>query len=584
MNIKKDDKEIINKIIQLFKPYKWKIILVITCIIISSALSLITPFINQKLIDEGLVMKNFNIITKYSIYTLMLIIIIQCLGIVETKYRSYIENILSYNLEKEAFKHTLKLKMDFFCSTNYAEIMSNLRTDINNISQIANQSTFYIVTSIFRIMVGIVGLIVIDWRLSILVMVVTPVRYFLVKYLAKKKKNIFEEMIENYEKYYRWYGDTIGGVKEIKIWGLESLKTGELIKQQRNIIRQNIKMAYLSKVNEISETVFTQIITTLIYIIGGYMIIGEMFTIGKLVAFITYSAYVTAPIFAIMNIGYSFASVIPSAKRYFNFMNMDNEISANNAKLERIEKNNVLGNIEFRNVKFSYENSQSVLRNINFKIEAGEKVAIIGRNGSGKSTIINLILRFLTPSSGEILLDGKDINYIKLRDYRRLISIVSQDIYLFNDTIRKNIMLNFRRTDEDMYLATKKTGAYNFIEEMPKKYETVVGEKGSKLSGGERQKVAMARAFMRDSKILILDEATANYDIESECKVNNVIQESYKDKTVIIITHKPDILLKVDKIIVINDGQVEAVGTHLELYKINNFYREMITKSLKATI
>jgi len=534
--------------------------------------------------DEGLIGKNLKVIITYSIYNLILITVIQSLGVIETKYRSYIENLLSYNLEKEAFKHTLKLKMSFFWSTNYAEIISNLRTDIDNISQIANQGTFYILTSIFRIIVGIIGLIAIDWRLSILVAVVTPARYLVVKYLAKKRKSLFEKYIESYEDYSGWYGDTIGGIKEVKIWGLETLKTGQFIKKQRNMIKQNIKMSYLGKANEFSETLFTQIITTLIYVVGGYMIIGEILTVGKLVAFITYSAYVTAPIFAIMNIGYSFASVLPSAKRYFDFMDMENEAITGKNPLQKLNINEVLGTIEFKNVEFSYTDNESVLKDISFKINAGEKVAIIGSNGSGKSTIINLILRFLTPNSGEILLDGKDINSLKLKDYRQLISVVSQDVYLFNSTIKENIILNSKKTDTEMHSAVRKSGAYKFVEEMSNQYESIVGERGSKLSGGEGQKIAMSRALIRDFKILILDEATANYDIEAEYQVNNVIEESYKDKTIIIITHKPDILLKVDKIIVINDGYVEDIGSHLELYKRNRFYREMINTPLKASV
>ncbi|NFG63090.1 ABC transporter ATP-binding protein [Clostridium sp. CMCC3677] len=576
MNIKKEDKQIMNRIITLFKPYRWKIIIVITCIIISSGLSILTPLINQLLIDEGLLSKNLKLIITYSIYNLILITIIQGLGIIETKYRTYIENLLSYNLEKEAFKHILKMKMSFFWSKNYAEIISNLRTDISNISQIADQSTFYIITSVFRIIVGIIGLITIDWRLYVLVMVVTPIRYLVVKYLAKKRKDLFEKFIESYEDFSGWYGDTIGGIKEIKTWGLEILKTGEFIKKQREIIKQNIGMSYLGKANEISETVFTQTITALIYIIGGYFIIGNTLTVGKLFAFITYSSYVTGPIFAIMNIGYSFASIIPSAKRYFKFMDMETEDRNEKKILQKLNSNEVLGTIEFKNVEFSYNDKESVLKNISFKIDAGEKVAIIGSNGSGKTTVINMLLRFLTPDSGGIFLDGKDINSFKLKDYRQVISLVSQDVYLFNSSIRENIILNSKKTDSEMYSAIKKSGAYKFIEEMSNKYENIVGERGSKLSGGERQKIAMARAFLRDSKILVLDEATANYDIETEYHVNNLIKENYKDKTMIIISHKPDILAKVDKIIVINQGAIEDIGNHFELYNRNIFYKNMI--------
>lgn len=574
--MKKEDKQIISKIISLLKPYKWKIVLVSICIITTSVLSILTPLINQQLIDDGLIEKNISVIIKYSIYNLALIFVIQFLGIIETKYRSYIQSLLSFNLEKEAFKHTLKLKISFFAKTNYAEIISNLKTDINNISQIANESTFYIVTSIFRITVGIIGLMIIEWKLSVLVIILTPLRYLIVKYLAKKRTILIEKYIESYRDYSKWYGDTIGGIKEVKIWGLELLKIGQFIKKQRNIIKQNIKTAYLENANEISETVFTQIITSLTYIIGGYMIIGESLSVGKLFAFITYSNYVTQPIFAIMNIGYSFAGILPSAKRYFTFMNMENEDYSEKRNLIKPNLNEILGAIEFRDVGFTYEDKCNVLNDISFKIDAGEMVAIIGSNGSGKTTIINLLLRFLTPDSGTILLDGIDINSLKLKNYRQWISVVSQDVYLFNTTIKENIILNSKKTDDEMYLAVEKSGAYKFIQEFPKQYENTVGDRGSKLSGGQKQKIAMARAFIKNSKILILDEATANYDMEAEYCVNNVIKESYKDKTIIIITHKPDILAKVDKIIVINDGQVDDIGNHFELYKRNKFYREMV--------
>lgn len=411
----------------------------------------------------------------------------------------------------------------------------------------------------------------------------TPIRYLIVKYLAKKRKNLFKEFMKSYQDYSGWYGDTLEGIKEVKLWGLETLKIGQFIKKQRNIIRQDIKMSYLGKINGISEQLFAQILSSLIYIIGGYMIIGEILTVGKLFAFITYSAYVTQPIFAIMNIGYSFASVLPSAKRYFDFMNIEIEDTIKKDLVEKLD-NKVFGSIQFKNVYFSYKNKQPILQNINFKINAGETVAIVGSNGSGKTTIINLILRFLTPNSGKIFLDGKNINSLKLRDYRKLISVVSQDIYLFNTTIKENIILNSRKIDDEIYSATKKSGAYKFIKKMPNQYETIVGERGNKLSGGERQKIAMARAFIRDSKILILDEATANYDIETERQVNNMLKENYKDKTIILITHKTDILSKVDNIIVVTHGLIEDIGTHSELYKRNKFYKQMITLPSKEDV
>lgn len=190
-----ENKEIIKKIIKLFKPYKWKIVMVVSTILISSCLNLILPIINQKLMDEGLIVQDLNVIIKCSILSLLLIVLIQGVGIIETKYRTYIENIISFNLEKSAFRQTLKMKMNFFNSTNYAQIMNNIQTDIGKISGLCDRNTFYIMTSVFRIIVGVIGISLISWKLSLLVVIVTPIRYIIVKFLADKRKKMFKNYI-----------------------------------------------------------------------------------------------------------------------------------------------------------------------------------------------------------------------------------------------------------------------------------------------------------------------------------------------------------------------------------------------------
>lgn len=576
MNKKTSDKYIIRDILRIFNPYKKKIIVVITYILISSVLNMITPMLNKKIMDEGLILKDINIVLKYSGLYMVVVVANQLIGILETRTRAYLENMVYFNLEKRAFRHLLKINTSFFKDKNYAMVMNNLQTDIGKVSGLCDRNTFSILTGVFRIAAGIVGLSLISWKLSILVLLFIPIRYILVKLFSNLRRNLFKELIHLSQEYSAWQGDTFAGIREVKSWVLESLKTSQFVKLQKQLIKQRIKMSYLEQCNAISEIMFGEIITTIIYIAGGYFIAGNDLTVGELFAFVTYSAYVTGPIFAIMNIKYTLAGILPSAKRYFEFLKIEEEESKEVRHL-RIDKEKVKGSIEFKNVDFSYKDNEPVLKNINFKINAGEKIAIIGRNGSGKTTIINLILRFLKPDSGKILLDGRDINDIKLKDYRNLISIVSQEIYLFNTSIKENILLNSNKTDSDLKEVSRECMADEFIEKMELKYDSLVGERGGKLSGGERQKVAMARALIRKSKILILDEATANYDIKSERQINNIIEENYKDETVIIITHRPDVLEKVDKVVIVNNGEIEDIGTHNDLYERNKFYREMVS-------
>lgn len=576
--MKVEEKDILKKIIKIYRPYKHKIISVIGIIILASIITMIMPIIQQRLIDDGLVQKNLKVIIECSTCSLVLILITELLEVFKTKYCSYIEKMVSFQLENKAFKQILNSKLSYFSSKNTTKIISNINTDVRQIASLFDSNTFYVLTSVFRITIGIIGLMYINVMLAVGVILVTPLRYIIVKFLSKKRKSIISNLIKNQEDYYGWYGDIVSGIKEVKSWGLESLKMNEFIKKQRPIMRQAIKLDYVRVANGFSETAFTQILTLLIYILGGIMILGDKLTIGMLFSFIIYSSYVTQPIFALMNIGYNFASIVPSAKRYFELIEMEREGSIK--KLTKLKPKEVLGKIEFKNVQFSYENKKDVLKNINFQINPGEKVAIIGSNGSGKTTIINLLLRFIEPISGQILLDGKNINSINLKNYRELISLVSQEVYLFNTTINDNVILNSKKSEKEMNSIFKEIGIDKFIEKLPNKVENVVGERGITLSGGERQKISMARALIRESKILILDEATSNCDVQSEIEINNIIKNGYKDRTIIVITHRPDVLEKVDKIILVDEGEIKNIGTYFELQNRTEIYEDIVKVSM----
>jgi len=491
---------------------------------------------------------------------------------------------MKFELSKKAFKHTLKLKMQYFNGTNFAEIINNINMDVASIGMLTERSTFYIVSSIFRIFGGIIGLLIIDRRLALLVLMIIPIRYWIVSFLAKAGKRMQGELIKYNSEFSSWYGDNIQGIKEIKLWGLETLKTGEFIKKQKNIVKGNIKLIIFDKVNELSESLFYQIIISILYIIGACMIFQNSFTLGGLTAFITYSAYVTAPISAILNIGYGFSRVIPSAKRLFNFLNMECE-DCGQAGIAASDKSKISGSIKFENVSFCYNPGEYILKNVSFKIDAGEKVAIIGLNGSGKSTVINLILRFIVPTEGRILIGDTDISNIRLKDYRQLLSVVCQDVYLFNTSIKNNIDL--KRQKNSIYKceeAAKKCGAHEFIRNTPDGYNSIVGRNGANLSGGQRQKIALARTLIEDSKIVILDEATSNCDAESENYLSNSLEELYSDKTVIIITHKTEILKKMDRILLIDKGVLADLGTHEELIGRSILYRVFLSNTEKGKI
>ena len=340
----------------------------------------------------------------------------------------------------------------------------------------------------------------------------------------------------------------------------------------------------LAQWNGITDNIIVHLLTSLIYIIGANLVFDMQLSVGSVFAFITYSAYVTGPISAILNIGYLLSGIIPSTKRYYEFMALEEEKGNEESMTEPC-----FGDLELQNLSFSYEKDKAVLSDVNISFPKGSKTVLIGRNGSGKSTLISLLLQLYQPTSGKITLCGTDISELVLKDYRNMVSVVSQDIYLFNSSIRDNICM-YKDIDDKFKWKVEKI--YSSTEEWEKDFEDlkracdsenekrtwdyVVGQNGAMLSGGQKQKIALARALVHNSPVIIFDEATSNTDVYSEHQINGLLHTKLKEKTVIIITHKQEILKEADQIIMLKDGAVVGSGVYDHLSKDNLEFKNML--------
>jgi len=577
MGVSKADYNLLKRVLLLYKPYIKKILIVFICIIASTVIHMIMPFISKLVMDNGLIPKDFKMVLYLSVASILLMLLDQGIGIFETRYWAYLNAMLSFSMNKAAIKQLLKSRIEFFNNTNFAEIMTNINMDIRNISRVSEISTFFVVTQIFTIIGGIAGLVLIDWKLSFVVICILPMRYGVVRYLTIKRRRCFEQYMEYYKDYSSWFGDIIGGIKEVKLWGIDTVIMGQFIQKQRKIIKAEIYMNMVDKFNDFSDSILWDLLTNALYIIGAYLIINSNLTIGGLFAFITYSSYVTHPLSAILSIGYGFSSVIPAAKRYFEFIDMDCEKDIGIKSALAIWNSKTHGIIKFENVSFSYEGDKKILDNVNFEIKAGEKTAIIGSNGSGKSTIISLLQRLYAPSSGRILLDGEDISKLRLKEYRKQITFINHDSYLFNTSVKENIKLFTRKQDMKVYKAAQASGAHEFIKSLQEDYNSRIGRNGTKLSGGQRQKVALARAFFRDSDILVLDEATCNFDTDSEAQLYETLERDFKEKTVIVITHKPHVLKNMDRVLLVDEGSVKELEDINDIFAEDGAYNDILT-------
>ncbi len=562
------NKQAVRKLLGLLREHKRIIGVIIGCLLISTGLNLCIPLISRQIMDDGFIGGNKSLLIKLVLITLVIYGVNSLIDIIKEKKRVDISSKIQYFLSEQSFSHLMKLRMSYFNSTNYAEILNNVNMDISKMTSVADSSVFFVITQAFSMVGGVIGLFIIDYRMTILVLIFIPVKCIVMKHFAKKQKSIMDDFIISNQKYARWFGDTVGGVKEVKLFNILDKKHKEFALNQNTLIDKQKQMNMLNQWNSIVDTIMVEVLSTLLYIVGANLVFELQLSVGSVFSFITYSAYVTGPISAILNIGYLLSGIIPSTKRYYEFMDLREE--ADNGKIAEP----VFGELTLENIFFSYEIDKPILIDVNLKFPMGSKTALIGRNGSGKTTIINLLTRLYEPMNGQILLKGVNISEITLEAYRNMVSVVSQQIYLFNDTIRNNICLFKQVSDEVIEDACKDSSLDEFLEEVSLDY--VVGQNGAMLSGGQKQKIALARALVHDKPIIIFDEATSNTDVYSEHQINGLLHTRLKDKTVIVITHKKEILSEVDQIVMLKEGVVVETGCYNELLNKSNEFRNML--------
>ena len=564
------NKEAVRRLLLLLGKYKKTIVVIVGCLLVSTGLNLCVPLISRRIMDDGFIGGNKKLLIELVLVSMVIYTINSLIDLIKEKKRVDISAKIQYFLSEQSFSHLMKLRVNYFNNTNYAETLNNINMDINQMTSVADSSVFFVITQAFSMTGGIIGLFIIDFRMTILVLLFIPIKCVVMKYFAKKQKQIMDEFIKKNQKYAKWFGDTVGGVREVKLFNILDRKHEEFDQNQKDIIEKQKQMNMLGQWNTITDSLMVQFLSTLLYILGANLVFDLQLSVGSVFAFITYSSYVTGPISAILNIGYLLSGIIPSTKRYYAFMDLEEE--TDNGETAALCPDD----LKLQQVSFAYEKEKYVLKDVDILFAKGSKTAIIGRNGSGKTTIVRLLTRMYEPTSGKIMLGTEDISELPLPEYRNMVSVVSQQIYLFNDTIRNNICLYKRVDDVIVEEACKDSGLEDFIKEVSLDY--VVGQNGAMLSGGQKQKIALARALIHDKPIVIFDEATSNTDAYSEQQINGLLDTKLKEKTVIVITHKKEILNKVDQIVVLKEGVVIDNGTYDELVGKNEELNIMMEK------
>ena len=417
-----------------------------------------------------------------------------------------------------------------------------------------------------------------DWQLSLLAMIMIPVAAISSKNIGKKMGKKVHVSLEASDKFMKFLSEIIKGSWLIKIYQKEEdeLKKISMIIDERFKAIRKVEQTRLGA-GPIME-IISAIAIAIVVFFAGYRSMQGAITLGEFVSFLAALMLAYQPVRALAGINVGIQEGVTAAKRIYEIIDQKNEIY-NDENAPSLKLKNAT--LEFKNISFTYPDGTHALKNLSAKIEGGKKVGLVGISGSGKTTFLNLIPRFFNLEHGTILIDDQNINTINLNSLRKEISIVSQDVILFDDTIRSNILYgNASASDDEIINACKFAAAQDFIEKLPNKYETIIGENGIKLSGGQKQRLSIARAILKDSPIILLDEATSSLDSESEAVIQKAIENLTKNKTTIIIAHRLSTIMNCDKILVFDNGQIVDEGTHEFLVKNSLIYKNLYQKQV----
>ncbi|OGO35264.1 MAG: ABC transporter [Chloroflexi bacterium RBG_16_54_18] len=596
------DRRLLKRVLVYAHPYWGFVALLLLAIMIISLLELIPPLLYRDLIDHVIPERDLNRLTRLALGMIGIPLASGLIGVVGRYFSARVGEGIIFDLRQQMYDHLQHMSLRFFTHTKSGEIVSRFNNDVVGAQNAITGTLPDIVTNLITLLSTLVVMLSIEWRLAALSIVVLPLFLLPARRVARILRDIRRKAMEYNAEMSTLVTETlaINGALLVKTFGRQKQEASRFRISNRQVRDIGVRRALVGRWFFLGLGISGAIGTALIYWVGGYLVLQDAISVGTIVAFAAYLARLYGPITALTNVQVEFATSMVSFERVFQYLDLPVEI---NDRPNAISLQHVAGLVRFENVSFSYlplselttaqtepesppeqdsdvegnltpgQTHRIALHDLNFDIKPGQLVALVGPSGAGKTTITYLLPRLYDPTAGRITLDGYDLREITLESLTAQIGMVTQETYLFHNTVRQNLLYAQPEADQSMLEAACQAAyIHDFITSLPDGYDTVVGERGYRLSGGEKQRLAIARVILKDPRLLILDEATSHLDSQNEALIQAALQPLFAGRTSLVIAHRLSTILAADKILVLDQGHLVESGTHGQLLSLGGLY------------